>query len=61
MSGFQISNGFDITSVNLLGGAVDNYEILQPINDSLNESEIKRYYGDAINNQVQNFYNMYNA
>lgn len=54
------SNGFDISAVNLLGGAVDNYEVLQSMDDSLNESEIKRYYGDAINNQVQNFYNMYN-
>lgn len=56
-----ISNGFNIATVNLLGGAVDYYEVLKPLNDSLDENEIKHHYGDAINNQVQNFYNMYNA
>jgi hypothetical protein len=51
---------FKILTVNLLGGAVDNYEVLRENNDIPVDDNIKAYYGNAIENQVTNFYNMYN-
>jgi hypothetical protein len=51
---------FKILTVNLLGGAVDNYEVLKNTNGIPNDNNIKGYYGNAIQNQVTNFYNMYN-
>jgi len=51
---------FKILTVNLLGGAVDNYEVLKNNNDKPLDDNIKSYYGNAIQNQVTNFYNMYN-
>ena len=51
---------FKILTVNLLGGAVDNYEVLKNTNDLPLDDNIKAYYGNAIQNQVTNFYNMYN-
>ncbi|MGZ5510295.1 MAG: hypothetical protein ACXWFC_07445 [Nitrososphaeraceae archaeon] len=51
---------FKILTVNLLGGAVDNYEILKNNHFIPIDSDIKAYYGDAIENQVSNFYNMHN-
>src|SRR5215211_8410044 len=54
------SSHFKIITVNLLGGAVDNYEVLKNNNDIPIISNIKAFYGDAIQNQVINFYNMYN-
>jgi hypothetical protein len=53
-------SGFKILTVNLLGGAVDNYEVLKTNNDKPLDDSIKSYYGNAIQNQVTNFYNMYN-
>lgn len=51
---------FKIITVNLLGGAVDNYEVLKNnIGISIHDN-IKDFYGNAIQNQVTNFYNMYN-
>lgn len=56
------ANGFKILSVNLLGGAVDNYEVLKGnVNETLDEENIKHYYGQPIENQVLYFYNMYNS
>ncbi len=56
------ANGFKILSVNLLGGAVDNYEVLKGnVNESLDEENIKHYYGKPIEDQVLYFYNMYNS
>ena len=51
---------FKILTINLLGGAVDNYEVLKKNNDFPIDSDIKAYYGNAIQNQVIYFYNMYN-
>jgi hypothetical protein len=51
---------FKILTVNLLGGAVDNYEVLKNNPFIPIHSDIKAYHGDAIQNQVSNFYNMYN-
>jgi hypothetical protein len=54
------SSHFKISTVNLLGGAVDNYEVLKNNNEIPIHSNIKAFYGNAIQNQVINFYNMYN-
>jgi hypothetical protein len=54
------SSHFKILTVNLLGGAVDNYEVLKNNNDLPIDSDINAYYGNAIQNQVIYFYNMYN-
>lgn len=44
-----------------MGGAIDNYEVLKGnVNDSLDAENIKHYNGVPIENQVLNFYNMYN-
>jgi hypothetical protein len=53
-------SGFKILTVNLLGGAIDNYEVLKNNNNLPIHDNIKDYYGNAIKNQVTNFYNMYN-
>ena len=39
---------------------MDNYEVLKNNNDLPLDDNIKSYYGNAIQNQVTNFYNMYN-
>ena len=54
------SSNFKILTVNLLGGAVDNYEVLKNNPFKLIHSNIKGYHGDAIQKQVIKFYNMYN-
>ncbi len=56
---WKLSN-FKILTVNLLGGAVDNYEVLKSNMGISIHDNIKKYYGNAIQNQVTNFYNMYN-
>lgn len=44
-----------------MGGAVDNYEVLKNNIGIISiHDNIKDYYGNAIQNQVTNFYNMYN-
>ena len=53
-------SGFKILTVNLLGAAVDNYEVLKNNDNIPIHDNIKDYYGDAIKNQVTIFYNMYN-
>jgi alpha/beta hydrolase family protein DUF900 len=60
---FRISNStFNISTVNLLGAAIDNYEVLKNNSDIEIEdsSGIKNFYGNAIENRVDRFYNMYN-
>ena len=54
------SSNFKILTVNLLGGAVDNYEVLKNNPFISIHSNIKGYHGDAIQKQVKNFYNMHN-
>ena len=56
---WKLSN-FKILTVNLLGGAVDNYEVLKNNPFISISSNIKGYHGDAIQKQVINFYNMHN-
>jgi len=55
-------NGFKILTVNLLGGAVDAYEVLKGnVEIPLDSGNIKHYYGIPIEKQVLKFYNMYNS
>ena len=51
---------YNITSVHLLGAAVDNEEISKNIMDIDGDSGIKSAYGNAIENQVIKFQNLYN-
>jgi hypothetical protein len=59
------SNGFKITSVNLLGAAVDDEEVsknLQDvISDRTNNVTLKFAYGNSIEDEVKRFYNMYDS
>lgn len=54
------SSGFKIATVNLLGGAVDNYEVLKGTTP-FGDDDIKKYYGNAIENQILHFFNMYSS
>jgi pimeloyl-ACP methyl ester carboxylesterase len=59
-------NGYQISSVHLLGAAVDNEEIsknqLDITNDWTNWNTVKTIaYGNAIEKQVINFYNLYSS
>ena len=51
---------YNITSVHLLGAAVDNEEISKDVADIDGDSGIKSAYGNAIENQVIKFKNLYN-
>jgi hypothetical protein len=51
---------YNITSVHLLGPAVDNEEISKNVADIDGDSGIKSAYGNAIENQVVEFQNLYN-
>ena len=59
------SNGFKIASVNLMGAAVDNEEVSKNPRDILfdraNWGSVKSDYGNAIENEVIHFYNLYNT
>jgi len=64
------NNGFKISSVDLLGAAVDNEEISMNQNDGNDDNlshilffydpSVKSTYGNAIKNQVMIFHNWYN-
>jgi hypothetical protein len=58
------SNGFKITTVHLMGAAVDNEEVSKNPNnilsDQTNWGTSKSDYGEAIEDEVIKFYNLYN-
>ena len=58
------TNNFNITSVHLMGAAVDNEEVSKYqqdiLNDPTNWGKVKSAYGKAIEKVVTNFYNLYN-
>lgn len=58
------SNNYSIASVHLLGAAVDNEEVSKDKRDididGTNWNTIKSNYGQAIEQEVQDFYNLYN-
>lgn len=64
------NNGFVISSVHLLGAAVDNEEVSTDPSEGNDDNlfsfttdydpSVKSTYGHAIENQVSNFYNLYN-
>lgn len=56
------NSNFNISTVNLLGGAIDNYAVLKNNSDIEIEDStgIKNFYGNEIENRVDRFYNMYN-
>ncbi len=58
------SNNFTITSVNLMGAAVDDEEVstnpLDILSDSTNSNSVKFAYGKAIQDEVIKFFNMNN-
>jgi hypothetical protein len=59
-----IRSGFKIASVHLLGAAVDNEEVSKDpqdiLSDQTNWGTTKSDYGQAIEKEVVNFYNLYN-
>jgi hypothetical protein len=60
------NNNFRITSVHLMGAAVDNEEVSKDPNDILTDStnfdidKIKSAFGEAIESEVVKFYNLFN-
>jgi len=56
--------GFKITSVHLIGAAVDNEEVSKDpqdiLSDQTNWGTVKSDYGEAIEKEVVKFYNLYN-
>jgi hypothetical protein len=60
------NNNFRITTVHLMGAAVDNEEVSKDPNDiltdttNLDTNKIKSAFGEAIENEVTRFYNLYN-
>lgn len=58
------NSNFNITSVHLLGGAVDNEEVSKNpqdiLDDLTNWGTLKADYGSAIEGEVDKFYNLYN-
>jgi hypothetical protein len=58
------TNNFKIASVHLMAAAVDNEEVSQnPLdvnNDPTNQNTVKSSYGEAIQEEVIRFYNLYN-
>jgi hypothetical protein len=61
-----INKNYKIASVHLMGAAIDNEEISKNINDITSDvtniGTVKTIaYGQAIENQVINFYNLYNS
>ena len=58
------SGGFKITSVHLIGAAVDNEEVSKDpqdiLSDQTNWGTVKSDYGEAIEKVVVKFYNLYN-
>ena len=59
------NNNFKIASVNLMGAAVDNEEVSKNprdiISDRTNWDSAKSNYGNAIEDEVIHFYNLYNT
>jgi hypothetical protein len=55
------ANDFKITSVHLMGAAVDNGEVSKNARDVSSSDGIKAAYGKAIEEQVLNFYNLFNS
>jgi hypothetical protein len=54
------NNDYKITSVHLMGAAVDNEEVSKNSLDIDGDTTIKQAYGNAIEEEVVNFYNLYN-
>ena len=58
------NNNFTIASVHLMGAAVDNEEVSKNpkdiLNDRTNWGTLKSDYGEAIQNEVIRFYNLFN-
>jgi pimeloyl-ACP methyl ester carboxylesterase len=55
------NNDYKITSVHLMGAAVDNEEVSKNSLDIDGDTTIKQAYGKAIEEEVVNFYNLYNT
>ena len=55
------ANDFKITSVHLMGAAVDNDEVSKNAHDVSSSGGIKAAYGKAIEEQVLYFYNLFNS
>ncbi len=55
------ANNFKITSVNLMGAAVDDDEVSKNANDAISSGGIKAAYGKAIEEEVSKFYNLVNS
>jgi len=55
------TNNFKITSVSLMGAAVDDDEVSKSINDAISFGGIKTAYGKAIEEEVLKFYNLVNS
>jgi len=54
------NNNFQISSVHLMGAAVDDDEVSKDASDVTNLGGIKSSYGKAIENEVLRFYNLVN-
>ena len=55
------ANDFKITSVHLMGAAVDNDEVSKNAHDVFSSGGIKAAHGKAIEEQVLYFYNLFNS
>jgi Alpha/beta hydrolase of unknown function (DUF900) len=55
------ANNFKITSVHLMGAAVDNDEVSKNAQDVSSSGGIKAAYGKAIEEEVLYFYNLFNS
>jgi Alpha/beta hydrolase of unknown function (DUF900) len=54
------NNNFQISSVHLMGAAVDDDEVSKDASDVINPGGIKSAYGNAIEDEVLKFYNLVN-
>ena len=55
------ANNFKITSITLMGAAVDDDEVSKNANDAISSGGIKAAYGKAIEEEVLKFYNLVNS